>query len=91
MEKEEIHINEYFGDVYFEPLQEVLNFFKAPLFTSFDLVMDRNTIRKISAAIENEEDYQDFVIFIRKHENTIILKREEQELNGNRIGLVNQI
>eukprot|EP01088_Endostelium_zonatum_P009384 TRINITY_DN225_c0_g1_i1.p1 TRINITY_DN225_c0_g1~~TRINITY_DN225_c0_g1_i1.p1 ORF type:complete len:333 (-),score=55.06 TRINITY_DN225_c0_g1_i1:66-1064(-) len=85
--KEEVHPNEFMHDVYFEAVEEVLNHCGKKL-TEFDILTDRNNIRKLDCAIRGDaERYENFEISLRKHGNLIILKREESDYRGTRIGL----
>jgi hypothetical protein len=82
----DVHPNEYFHDIYFESVEEVLkNAHKG--IDSFDIITDRNNIRKIDAAItKDKENYPNFYILFRKYGNVVVLKREEAEFNGSTIG-----
>jgi len=83
----EVHPNEYLHTVYFEPIEEVLKWAnKNP--KSFDLWTDRNNLRKIDAALENnKQNYTSFSMLLRKTDsNILIIKRQEEELRGSSIG-----
>ncbi len=92
--KEDVHPNEFRHSIYFEPLEEVLKYRNSEdsssklLLESFDLVTDRNNLRKIDAALcGNKEYYKDFEILLRrKGSKLVIAKREELEYAGTTSG-----
>ncbi len=79
MTVEDGHINQNFHSIYFEPLQQALAILRKEKLTDYDIVTDRNNIRKLSAALENSAEYPNFVVLGRKLEKTLVLKREEIE------------
>jgi len=73
----ESHPNQYLHDIYFEPIQEILSHAQKQL-SSFDIVTDKNNIRKLDAALTNDTKiYTDYTILLRKFGNVLVVKREE--------------
>jgi hypothetical protein len=88
---EEVHINEVYHALYFEPLEHVLKL-QAPQFllSKVDILTDRNNLRKVSAALSNAKDYKTFEIRARLYGSTLVLKREENSSTRNtgKVGLL---
>jgi len=83
---EGVHPNEHLHKIYFEPLEEVLKYAERDL-KEFQLVTDRNNLRKIDACLQNDkENYPNFVMYLRKYGDVLVVKREEEKLNGTTIG-----
>jgi len=84
---QDIHINEYAHHIYFEPMEEVLKKDHLSIF-EFDIVSDRNNIRKLDDALNQGDRYIDFSILCKLKGNTLFLKREEELREITDIGAV---
>ena len=91
MSAQEVHINEVFDARYFEPIEHVLKQ-QAPSseLSNFDIITDRNNLRKVASALGNTGDYTDFEIKARLYGKTLVLKREELEAerSSGKVGLL---
>eukprot|EP00026_Physarum_polycephalum_P006926 Phypoly_transcript_06979.p1 GENE.Phypoly_transcript_06979~~Phypoly_transcript_06979.p1 ORF type:complete len:543 (+),score=112.54 Phypoly_transcript_06979:64-1692(+) len=78
------HPNEYLHDIYFEPVQAVLEYAQKDLF-SFDILTDRGNLQKIDSALTNTADNSAFTILMRRQGNLLMLKREDSS-RGSLVG-----
>eukprot|EP01119_Soliformovum_irregulare_P021270 TRINITY_DN704_c0_g1_i1.p1 TRINITY_DN704_c0_g1~~TRINITY_DN704_c0_g1_i1.p1 ORF type:complete len:323 (-),score=57.46 TRINITY_DN704_c0_g1_i1:38-1006(-) len=83
---EEVHRNDLYHDIYFEPIQEVLKSQGSSL-SDFEIVTDRNTFRKMDAALAQGDQYPNFLMTLKKIGNSLLIKREETEALGSNIGI----
>jgi len=92
MEEKEIHPNELMHEVYFEPVQELLQVQSKKDYDlkKYDIITDKNNLRKIDATIRDDQhNYLNFTILLRKFGDLLVVKREEpHESSGSKVGIL---